>query len=98
MAKVTVAMLQAQVEALKSENAGLTEALRLANHKLRHESVDIAEYRRVQGVLKSTQQFCSKYKREARGGNGRLRLADQRGPDGETAAQRAIREHREAQA
>lgn len=35
--------------------------------EVRKNYVPIAEYNRVQALLRGTQQFCAKYKREARG-------------------------------
>lgn len=90
MAKKTVAMCEAQIEALTSQVAGLEEQLRQLQSRIKHDYIERAEYNRVQAVLRSTQQFCAKYKREARPNS----LAAQR-IDGETAAQRTIREHRE---
>jgi hypothetical protein len=94
MAKKSIAQLEAALEAEKSKSLGLATELLALQLRLKHDYVERAEYNRVQGVLRTTQQFMTKYKREARPGSA----AAQRGPDGETLAQRTIREHREAQA
>ena len=94
MAKVTVAMLQAENEALRSQAFGLEEQLRQLQSRIKHDYIERSEYNRVQALLRSTQQFCKKYKTEARPNKARQRQVDQRVGD-ETAAQRTIREHRE---
>ena len=66
MARTTVALLSAQVAVLTGERDALAAEVARLNDFIRHETVDVAEYRRVQAVLRSTQQFMAKYKREAR--------------------------------
>ena len=70
MARTTVALLSAQVAVLTGERDALAAEVARLNAHIRHETVDVAEYRRVQGVLRSTQQFMLKYKREARPDTG----------------------------
>jgi hypothetical protein len=94
MAKKTVAQLEAQNEALMAKIAGLTGDLEHLELRIKHDYVEVAEYRRVQRVLATTQRWLAKYKHQAQG-TTKPRLADQRSEDGLTAAQRAIREHRE---
>ena len=66
MAKPTVAQLSAALAAAEARAEGAEQALASLQSRLRHDYVEIAEYRRVQGVLRSTQQFLAKYKAEAR--------------------------------
>ena len=66
MARTTVALLSAQVAVLSQDNEALLAEVNRLNDHIRHNTVDVAEYRRVQGVLSRTQQFALKYKREAR--------------------------------
>ena len=66
MARTTVAQLSAQVAVLSQERDALAAEVKRLNDHIRHNTVDVAEYRRVQGVLRTTQQFAAKYKRESR--------------------------------
>ena len=66
MARTTVALLSAQVAVLSQERDALAEEVKRLNDHIRHNTVDKAEYNRVQAVLSRTQQFALKYKREAR--------------------------------
>lgn len=66
MARTTVALLSAQVAALSQDNEALLAEVKRLNDHIRHNTVDKAEYNRVQAVLSRTQQFALKYKREAR--------------------------------
>ena len=66
MARTTVALLSARVAVLSQERDALAAEVKRLNDHIRHNTVDVAEYRRVQGVLSRTQQFALKYKREAR--------------------------------
>lgn len=68
MARTTLALLSANVAVLEGENASLRDEVKRLNDHIRHNTVDIEEYRRVQGVLSRTQQFAKKYKDEARPG------------------------------
>ena len=67
MARTTLALLSANVAVLEGENAELRAEVKRLNDHIRHDTVDVAEYRRVQGVLRTTQSFAAKYKKEARG-------------------------------
>ena len=66
MARITTAQLQAALAAAEARAQGAEQALADLQSRLRHDYVDIAEYRRVQGVLRTTQQFYAKVKRGPR--------------------------------
>ena len=68
MARKTIASLEAQVAALEAGNAGLQYQLDELRSRIRHDYVEVAEYRRVQALLRTTQQFAAKYKQQAQGG------------------------------
>lgn len=68
MAKPTLASQAAQIAALEAGNAGLQYQLDELRSRIKHDYIDIAEYRRVQAVLRTTQQFAAKYKQQAQGG------------------------------
>ena len=68
MAKPTLASQAAQIAALEAGNAGLQAQLGELRSRIRHDYVEIEEYRRVQALLRTTQQFAAKYKRQAQGG------------------------------
>ena len=65
--KVTKAQLEALVEAQRAQIQGLQQDMLVFQRRLHNEYVSRDEYNRVQGVLRSTQQFLAKYKTEARG-------------------------------
>ena len=65
MAKPTLASQAAQIAALEAGNAGLQYQLDELRSRIRHDYVEVAEYNRVQGVLRATQQFYAKAKRQA---------------------------------
>ena len=65
MARKTVAFLEAHIAALEAGNAGLQYQLDELRSRIKHDYIDIAEYRRVQAVLRTTQQFYAKSKRQA---------------------------------
>ena len=65
MAKLTLAFATAQIAVLSQGNEDLLAEVKRLNDHIRHNTVDKAEYNRVQDVLRSTQQFCAKYKRQA---------------------------------
>ena len=65
MARKTIASLEAQVAALEAGLAGKQAELDELRSRIKHDYVERAEYNRVQAVLRSTQQFCAKYKRQA---------------------------------
>lgn len=64
--KKSVAVLEAEVEALRAGLAGAQAELAALQLRVKHDYVERAEYNRVQALLRSTQQFCKKYKDEAR--------------------------------
>ena len=66
MARPTIALLSAQVAVLSQDNEALLAEVKRLNDHIRHNTVDKAEYNRVQAVLRTTQQFAAKYKRESR--------------------------------
>lgn len=66
MARTTVASLTTHVAALEAALAAKAQELAHLQSRVKHDYVEVAEYRRVQAVLRSTQQFMAKYKREAR--------------------------------
>ena len=66
MAKPTIAFLQASLAAAEADAAGARTELASLQARLRLDYVERTEYSRVQGVLRSTQQFLAKYKAEAR--------------------------------
>ena len=68
MAKPTLASQAAQIAALEAGNAGLQAQLDELRSRIKHDYVEREEYNRVQGVLRTTQQFAAKYKRQAQGG------------------------------
>ena len=68
MARTTLALLSAQVAVVTQARDALAAEVKRLNDHIRHNTVDVAEYRRVQGVLRTTQQFAKKYKNEARPG------------------------------
>ena len=65
MAKPTLASQAAQIAALEAGNAGLQYQLDELCSRIRHDYVEVAEYRRVQALLRTTQQFAAKYKQQA---------------------------------
>lgn len=65
--KITHAQKDAQIAALEAALEGKDEALRALQSRIRHDYIERDEYNRVQGVLRSTQQFLAKYKRQAQG-------------------------------
>lgn len=75
MARKTIASLEAQVAALEAGNAGLQAQLDELRSRIKHDYVEIAEYHRVQKVLRTTQQFYAQVKRN---GGGAARAASER--------------------
>lgn len=75
MARKTIASLEAQVAALEAGNAGLQAQLDELRSRIRHDYVEIAEYHRVQKVLRTTQQFYAQAKRN---GGGAARAVSER--------------------
>lgn len=65
MARKTVAFLEAHIAALEAGNAGLQYQLDELRSRIKHDYVEREEYNRVQGVLRTTQQFYAKAKRQA---------------------------------
>ena len=65
MAKLTLVLATAQLAAKDAEIAALQSELSHLQSRVRHDYVERAEYNRVQAVLRSTQQFMAKYKRQA---------------------------------
>jgi len=66
MAKLTLTLAAAQLAAKDAELAALREELSHLQSRIKHDYIEVVEYNRVQAVLRSTQQFMAKYKREAR--------------------------------
>ena len=66
MAKLTLALAAAQLAAKDAELAALRDEMSHLQSRIKHDYIEVTEYRRVQAVLRSTQQFMAKYKREAR--------------------------------
>ena len=64
MAKLTLALASAQLAAKDAELAALREELSHLQSRIKHDYIEMVEYNRVQGVLRSTQQFLAKYKRQ----------------------------------
>lgn len=64
MARKTIASLEAQIAALEAGNAGLQYQLDELRSRIKHDYVEREEYRRVQAVLRTTQQFYAKAKRQ----------------------------------
>lgn len=75
MARKTIASLEAQIAALEAGNAGLQAQLDELRSRIRHDYVEIAEYHRVQKVLRTTQQFYAQAKRN---GGGAARAVSER--------------------
>lgn len=67
MAKPTLASQAAQIAALEAALAGVQHELQSLRSRIRHDYVEVEEYRRAQAVLRTTQQFAAKYKRQAQG-------------------------------
>lgn len=67
MAKITVAQLNAKIAALESALEGKDQELAHLASRVRHDYVEVGEYRRVQALLRTTQQFYAKAKRQAQG-------------------------------
>lgn len=65
MAKPTLASQAAQIAALEAALAGKQHELDELRSRIRHDYVEVEEYRRVQAVLRTTQQFAAKHKRQA---------------------------------
>jgi len=65
MAKLTLTLAAAQLAAKDAELSALRDELSHLQSRIKHDYVERAEYNRVQAVLRSTQQFCAKYKRQA---------------------------------
>lgn len=63
MARKTIASLEAQVAALEAGLAGKQAELDELRSRIKHDYVEIAEYNRVQKVLRTTQQFYAQAKR-----------------------------------
>lgn len=80
--QMTLAMALAKIEA----DAALIDSMAAKIVELKNEIT------RKEGVIRNLETWLTKYKRQAQG--DKPRVADQR-VDGETAAQRVIREHRE---
>ena len=76
MARKTIASLEAQVAALEAGNAGLQAELDELRSRIKHDYVEIAEYNRVQKVLRTTQQFYAQAKRN--GGGAALAASERR--------------------
>ena len=68
MAKLTLALASAQLAAKDAELAALREELSHLQSRIKHDYIEVVEYNRVQGVLRSTQQFLAKYKKAANPG------------------------------
>ena len=60
MAKLTLALASAQLAAKDAELAALREELSHLQSRIKHDYIEVVEYRRVQAVLRSTQQFLAK--------------------------------------
>ena len=65
MAKLTLTLAAAQLAAKDAEIAALQSELSHLQSRIKHDYIERAEYNRVQAVLRSTQQFMAKYKRQA---------------------------------
>lgn len=68
MAKPTLASLTAQIAALEAALADRDQQMAHLQHRLRHDYVEVEEYRRVQRILRTTQQFAAKYKERSGAG------------------------------
>ena len=66
MSKPTIASLTAALAAAQAGNDGLREQLDHLAHRIRHDYIEVAEYRRVQAVLRTTQQFLAKRNAQAK--------------------------------
>lgn len=65
--KITHAQKDAQIAALEAALEERTREVAALRRTLRHDYIERSEYNRVQGVLRTTQQFLAKYKRQAQG-------------------------------
>lgn len=83
MAKPTLASQAAQIAALEAALVGKQHELESLQSRIRHDYVELEEYRRVQALLRTTQQFAAKYKRQAQG--------DERAPSERRQAMEAAR-------
>lgn len=66
MARTTLAQANARIAALEAALEAKDAELAHFASRIKHDYVERAEYNRVQGVLRSTQGFLTKYKNEAR--------------------------------
>ena len=60
MAKLTLTLAAAQLAAKDAELSALRDELSHLQSRIKHDYVEVAEYRRVQAVLRTTQQFLAK--------------------------------------
>ena len=65
MARTTLAQANARIAALEAALEAKDAELSHFASRIKHDYVEMAEYRRVQRVLSTTQQFYAKAKRQA---------------------------------
>lgn len=65
--KITHAQKDAQIAALEAALESNERELTRLRRQIRNDFVERSEYNRVQALLRTTQQFLAKYKRQAQG-------------------------------